>query len=179
MSFDLQNILQKYLATSQHSAPEQVEADFQQATQHASSESVANGVSEALRSDQTPPFASMVGQLFGNGDSQQRTGMVNQLIHSLGPTVLASIAGGALGKVFSGNNENNVTNQVPQLTPDQVEQLTPDQVNQIAATAEQHNPSVVDRMGQFYAEHPSLVKGIGAAGLAIALGHIAQGRRAS
>lgn len=173
MEFNLQNLLQKYVASSQNAGSDQVEADFTQASQHASQEAMAGGVTQALRSDQTPPFASIVGQLFGNGDIGQRTGMVNQLIHTLGPSVLSSIAGGALGKMFSGNNAS------AQLTQDQVEQLSPGQVNEIAATAEQHNPSVVDQMGRFYAQHPNLVKGIGAAGLAIALGHIAQGRQAN
>jgi hypothetical protein len=53
--------------------------------------------------------------------------------------------------------------------------MSPDQVRQIAEQAEQHNPSVVDRMGDFYAQHPGLVKGLGGAALAIALGHMAQG----
>jgi hypothetical protein len=53
--------------------------------------------------------------------------------------------------------------------------MTPEQVQQIAAQAEQHNPGIVDRMGDFYAEHPTLVKTLGGAALAIALGHMAQG----
>jgi hypothetical protein len=48
-------------------------------------------------------------------------------------------------------------------------------VQELAAKAEQQNPGIVDRMGDFYAEHPTLVKAIGGAALAIALGHMAQG----
>lgn len=173
MDFDLGNLLQKYVDACQNNAPEQVQTDFNDAVQHAPIATVANGVSEALRSDQTPPFGSVVGQLFGNGSGQQRSGMVNVLLQNLAPTLISTMAGGVLGKMFSGNSNTS------DLTPEQVQQLTPDQVNEIAATAEHHNPSVVDRMGNFYAQHPSLIKGIGAAGLAIALGHIAQNRNAS
>jgi hypothetical protein len=48
-------------------------------------------------------------------------------------------------------------------------------VQELAAKAEQQNPGIVERMGDFYAEHPTLVKAIGGAALAIALGHMAQG----
>jgi hypothetical protein len=61
----------------------------------------------------------------------------------------------------------------PQLTPEQASQLSPDQVQEIAEKAEQENPGVVDRMGDFYAQHPNLVKGLGGAALAIALAHMA------
>ncbi|WP_229425512.1 hypothetical protein [Massilia sp. Se16.2.3] len=50
-------------------------------------------------------------------------------------------------------------------------------MQQIAEKAEQENPGVVERMGDFYAEHPNVVKALGGAALAIALGHMAQGMR--
>jgi hypothetical protein len=111
----------------------------------------------------------MVGQLFGNSNPDQRAGMLNQLLASAGPSLLSSIAGGALGNLFGGG-------QAPvQVTPEQASQLSPEQVQEIAAKAEQHNPGIVDRMGDFYAQHPTLVKTLGGAALAIALGHMAQG----
>jgi hypothetical protein len=61
------------------------------------------------------------------------------------------------------------------VTPEQAAQVSPQQVQEIAAKAEEHNPGVVDRMGDFYSQHPDLVKAIGGAALAVALGHMAQG----
>jgi hypothetical protein len=55
--------------------------------------------------------------------------------------------------------------------------MTPEQVQQIAEKAEQDNPGIMDRMGEFYAQYPQLVKGLGGAALAIALGRMAQGMR--
>jgi hypothetical protein len=173
MGFDLGNLLQQYAST--HPAnPGQAENDFDQVAQNAPRADLAQGVTEAFRSDQTPPFSQMVGQLFNNGDSGQRAGMLNQLISGIGPGVLSSLAGGALGSLFGGQGNNNAA---PRVTPEQASAMTPEQVQQIAEKAQQENPGIMDRMGEFYAEHPQLVKGLGGAALAIALGRMAQGMR--
>jgi hypothetical protein len=169
MGFDLGNLLQQYLGGAAPGNSAQAADDFDRVAQAAPREAVAQGVTQALRSDQTPPFPQMVGQMFGQGNPDQRAGMLNQLLSSVGPGLLSSVAGGALGNLL-GNR------QAPaQVTPEQASQLSPEQVQQIAEKAEQQNPGIVDRMGDFYAEHPTLVKSIGGAALAIALGHMAQG----
>jgi hypothetical protein len=165
MSFDLGSLLQQF--TGAHSNPAQAEKDFDQIAQSSSQNQLSQGLSQAFRSEQTPPFAQMAAQLFGNSDPTQRAGMLNHVLATVGPGVLAS-----LGGMFGGANA-----QPAQVTPEQAAQMTPEQVRQIAEQAEQHNPSIVDRMGDFYAQHPALVKGIGGAALAIALGHMAQGMK--
>ena len=52
---------------------------------------------------------------------------------------------------------------------------TPETVRELAEHAERQNPGVGERMGDFYADHPGLVKALGGAALAVALGHMAQG----
>lgn len=173
MGFDLGSLLQQY-ASANPANPGQAENDFDQVAQNVPQSDLGQGVTEAFRSDQTPPFPQMVGQLFGNSDGSQRAGMLNQLIGSIGPGVLSSIAGGALGSLFGHGNGNAA---VPQITPDQASAVTPQQVQEIAAKAEQHNPGIVDTMGDFYAQHPQLVKGLGGAALALVLGHMAQGMK--
>lgn len=170
MAFDIGNLLQQYLggAAAQNNAS-RAEDDFDQVARNAPRAAVAEGVTEALRSDQTPPFPQMVSQLFDKSDANQRAGMLNQLLRGIGPGVLSSVAGGALGNLFRGNEAPAA------ITPDQAATMTPQQVEQIAKQAEQENPSIVDRMGDFYAEHPQLVKTIGGAALAILLGRVAQG----
>jgi hypothetical protein len=173
MGFDLGSLLQQY-AGANPAAPGQAENDFEQVAQNAPQADLAQGVTQALRSDQTPPFPQMVGQLFGQSSSGQQAGMLNQLLGGLGPGVLSSIAGGALGTLFGGHGNGGAA---PQLTPQQASTMTPEQVQQIAEQAEQHNPGIVDRMGDFYAQHPQLVKGLGGAALALVLGHMAQGMK--
>jgi hypothetical protein len=168
MSFDLGNLLQQYLGgANQNANPAQAENDFDRVAQTVPRATVAQGVTQALRSDQTPPFSQMVGQLFSNSNPDQRAGMLNHLLANVGPSVLASVAGGALGNLLGADQAR--------VTPEQANQVSPDQVQELAAKAEQQNPGIVERMGDFYAEHPTLVKAIGGAALAIALGHMAQG----
>ncbi|MFS2026511.1 hypothetical protein ACL58G_28265 [Massilia sp. GER05] len=168
MSFDLGNLLQQYLGGANPNAnPAQAENDFDHVAQNVPRATVAQGVTQALRSDQTPPFSQMVGQLFGNSNPDQRAGMLNHLLANVGPSVLASVAGGSLGNLLGADQAR--------VSPEQANQVSPEQVQELAAKAEQQNPGIVERMGDFYAEHPTLVKAIGGAALAIALGHMAQG----
>jgi hypothetical protein len=140
--------------------------------QSASPELVSQGLSEAFRSDKTPPFAQMVGQLFNQANPQQQAGMLNQLLSGLGPTALAALTqSGALGGLAGQLGGGNV------ISPQQATQVSPDQVQEIAAHAEKHNPGVVDQMSDFYAQHSGLVKTLGGAALTIALAKIANGMK--
>ncbi|WP_229423060.1 hypothetical protein [Telluria aromaticivorans] len=173
MAFDLGNLLTQYLGGAAGAGginQNQAADDFDRVAQNAPRDALAQGVTGALRSDQTPPFPQMVSQMFGQSNPNQRAGMLNQLLATLGPTVLASLGNGGLGKIFGGRTPT-------QVTPEQAEQISPDDVRDLAEKAEQQNPSIVDRMGDFYADNPTLVKAIGGAALAIALGHMAQNMR--
>lgn len=169
MAFDLGNLLQQYLGGAANAG--RALDDFDEVAQNAPRSALAQGVTEALRSDQTPPFAQMVSQLFDKSDPAERAGMLNQLLGSVGPGLLGSIGGGALGNLFRGNEAPAA------VTPEIAATMSPEQVKQIAEQAEQENPGIVERMGDFYAEHPQLVKTIGGAALAIVLGRVAQGMK--
>ena len=91
MAFDLSGLLQQYLGGSRQ-VPENAADHFQQVAQAASPRMVSQGLAEAFRSDQTPPFAQMVAQLFSQANPQQQAGMLNQLLSSLSPAALAANA---------------------------------------------------------------------------------------
>jgi len=59
------------------------------------------------------------------------------------------------------------------ITPQQASTITPEQVQQAATHAEQHAPSIIDTMSDFYAQHAGLVKTLGSAALTIALAKMA------
>ena len=134
---------------------------FEQIAQQAPTDLFGHGLAEAFRSDQTPPFGQMVGQLFGQSNGNQQAGMLNAILAAVGPAVLSGVAGGALSRMLQPG--------ATQLSPDQASRLTPQQVQEIASHAEQQQPGVIDQLGQFYANHPTLVKTVGGAALAIAL----------
>lgn len=152
--------------------PTDTETDFDEVARQVSPDVLGNGIAQAFRSDKTPAFGDMIGSLLGGSNAQQRTGLLNQLIQAVGPAVLSGVAGGALGRLLQGLQGKGAPGQ-PALTPAEAEQLTPQQVREIAVAAEKKDPTVLDKVGGFYAQHPELVKMLGGAALAIALGQMA------
>jgi len=150
--------------------PDRVGGHFDEVAQQSNPNELGNGVAAAFRSDATPPFGQMVGDLFGRSDPQQRAGILNQILRTVGPGVLASLGGGVLGRALGGAGAP--ANAAPTITPAQASQISPADAAAIAAHAEQHDGSIVDKAGEFYAQHPALVKSLGAAALAIVLGRM-------
>src|SRR5215216_2805592 len=88
---ELGGLLQQYTGVGASQAPSTVQDDFDQLTQVAPAGTVADGLASAFRSDQTPPFGQMIGQLFGQSNGYQRAGILNTLISTLGPTLVAQL----------------------------------------------------------------------------------------
>jgi hypothetical protein len=107
----------------------------------------------------------MAAQLFANGDSQQRAGVLNGLMTTLGPAVLAKFAGSAP------NSPLAVLLQSGSVTPAQAASVNPADVE--ASHAQNQDPSIIDRVSAIYAQHPVLIKSLGAAALTIAMKKIA------
>lgn len=164
----LMDILQQYAAR-----PTSTEQDFDEVVGQVPREVLGEGVAHAFRSDATPPFGNLVGQMFGQSNPQLRAGLLNQLIRAVGPAVLAKVAGGALSGFGRMTNPGAAPNTPPVVSPVDAEQVTPEQVREIAEEAQRKDPGVMDRVGGLFAEHPEIVKGLGGAALAIALGQIA------
>ena len=134
---------------------------FDQVTQNAPNDILAKGLSAAFGSSQTPDIGAMASQLFGQSNGSQQAGMLNQLIKSLGPVVMASLAGGVLKKVMSPGQT--------QITPEQAQQLSPQQVQDVVSQASQAHPGVADQLGEFYAQHRGLVNTLGGIAATIAM----------
>jgi hypothetical protein len=127
------DILARYTNPTEESAATSP-AHFDEVAKAVPPAELGRGVSETLRSEQTPPFADMVSHLFGQSNPQQRAGLLNQILASLGPGALSGLAGGVLGRVLGGAPAAGVS-----VTPDQASQLTPDQVRDVASHAERQD----------------------------------------
>ncbi len=152
------------------SAPANVAEHFDQVAQGVPSSSLAGGLAEAFRSGETPPFAQMAAQLFSNGNGQQQASMLTTLMSSVGPEVLARFTGNNPGSPLAGLLQSGQT----EVTAEQAAQVDPAEVQARAQHVEQHNPSIIDRVSEVYAEHPTLIKTLGAAALTIAVTKIAE-----
>ena len=147
-----------------------VHSAFDQVASSVSAGTLASGLTHAFNSDQTPPFAEMVSGLFAQSNPQQKAGLLNQIIAAVGPSAAAQLAtsaglGGIAGALSGGS-----------VTPQQAQQVSPDQVQVLAQNAAKKNPGVVDMAASFYAQHPTLVKSIGAAALALLMSKISKAR---
>ena len=170
-SDQIANVLQNYAGGGAAPAREgEVANHFNQVAQVAPQNELANGIGSMFRSDQTPPFGQMVSQLFGNSNPEQRANLLNTLMASgAGAGIVSQIAQAAgISIPTSGGT--------PQVTPQVAAQIPPQAVQQAAERAEKHDPSIVDRVSQVYAQHPMLIQSLGALAMSMAMSHMAQRR---
>ena len=158
--------------TGGNAAGSDVHAAYDQIAGEMPQGALAGGLSHVFNSDQTPPFAEMVSGLFGQSNPDQKAGVINQILGSLGPGGIAQVLGaagglGGLAGMLSGGN----------VTPQQAQQIPPDAVQALADHAAKTNPSIVDIAAGFYAQHPALVKSIGVAALGLLMSKVSSGRR--
>lgn len=148
------------------SAPADLHQDFMDVAKAAPPQVTADALSHAFRADQTPSFPEMVASLFQGSNPEQRAGLLNHLLGSVGSSALASIPG--LSNLAGSSGQNKT------ITPEQASQISPDQVQQAAAHAQTTNPSIVDQVSKFYAAHPTAVKALGTAAVTLMLQHISR-----
>jgi len=162
------NLLQQYTSGGAAAQPApDVHAHFDEVAQAAPSSAIAEGLAAAFNSDKTPAFGQMLSTLFNNSTGDQKAGMINHLLSSVSPGALTEVLSGAglAGLLGAGST---------QLTADQAQKLSPEAVQQLATHAQNANPSVVDAVSNFYAQHTTLVKTLGGAALTIALARVAE-----
>lgn len=151
--------------------PGQMEQHYDQMAQSTTTSAIANGLAAAFRSDQTPAFAQMAAQLFGASNGSQQASLLNTLLATAGPALLSgALTSGkmpGLSSLLGGGGAR-------ELTPAEVAQVPAEEIQHLADHVEKHDPSIVDRVSEIYAQHPGVVKSLGGAALAIALAKIAQ-----
>jgi len=165
------DLLKKYTGGAQDTA--NAAEHFDQVAQAAPQGVMAEGLAALFRSDQTPAFGDLVSSLFSQSNGEQKAGVLNQLLGSVGPGVLAQMVGGggALTSLLGSAGK--------EITPDQAQKVSPELVQQLASHAEQTDPSIVDKASAFYAQHTTLVKTLGGAALSIALAKVAERQKAA
>lgn len=159
-------LLGKYKGASASAPPPNVDADFAKIADKTPTSAMSSGLAEAFRSKSTPEFADMISQLFAQSDSTQRAGILNHLIAAAGPALGSGGALAGLSGLLSGSGST--------VAPEQAQKVSADTVRQLADEAHKRDPSVIDKASEFYAQHPTLVKGLGAGALALIMSHLSQ-----
>ena len=165
----LMDILQQYAGEAAAPAPAGTHDDYAAVATQAPREALGGGIAEALRNDAGGGLAASVEKLFESSNPDQKAGLLSRLIQAAGPAILASVAGGALSRFGAGT-----AGSAPAVSPPDTAAITGAQAGELAEAVRQRDPTIVDRVGSFYSEHPLVVKALGAAALAVAMNHIAK-----
>jgi hypothetical protein len=91
-------------------------------------------------------------------------------VSSVNPATLTQILSGVGLAGLAGRSNT-------QLTPEQAQKLSPEAVQQLATHAQNSNPSVVESISTFYAQHTTLIKTLGGAAMTVALAKVAERQR--
>jgi len=83
----------------------------------------------------------------------------------VGPSALQSGGLSSLAGILRGQTT---------VAPEQANQVSPESVQQLAEHAQKQNPSIVEQAGAFYAQHPTVVKALGAGALALVMSHLSR-----
>src|SRR5215467_5148864 len=101
----LSSVLKQYTGGSNQNLAN-VSEHYDQVASAAPQGAIAEGLSDVFRSNQTPAFGSLVGNLFNQSNGEQKAGVLNHLIGSLGPGALSQMAGGgALANLLGGGGQ--------------------------------------------------------------------------
>lgn len=152
-------------------ATETVVADFDHVASAVPPNTLADGIAHAMRSDATPAFGTMVSSLFSQANPAQRSAMLSTLVAACGPAAQRILSGAGVGTAAPGAGATSTG------TP-MVEDVHPAAVEALANHAQNQDPSIIDKMSGFYAQHPTLVKGLGAVALATVMSRVSQQHRA-
>ncbi len=164
----LGGMLQQYSGSNSPAPSAQATEHFEQAAAQAPQSSLASALSGVFRSPETGTFGQNISQLFNQSNPQQRAGILNQLLPYAGTLGL-----GGISSILGRGTSSGGTGMVPQVNEDLAQQVPPQAVEELANHAQQQNPSIVDQAGQFYSQHPTLVKALGATAAVMALRHLA------
>lgn len=158
-------LLQKYSGASASSPPQSATTDFAKVAESAPPSALSSGLSAVFRSGNSS-FGEVVSQLFAQSDATQRAGILGHLMAAAGPEAGSAGALGGLAALLPGARSA--------VTPKQAQQVPPETVRELADAAAKRDPSIIDKASEFYAQHPTLVKSMGAGALALIMSHLSQ-----
>jgi hypothetical protein len=157
-------LLQRYSTASGSPPPPSTAADFASVAESAPATALSGGLAAAFRSGNTP-FGELISQLFAQSDPTQRAGILGHLLAAAGPAAVSSgaLAGAGLTPAPGAA-----------VSPEQAQQVPVEAVRGLAEAAAKNDPSIIDRASEFYAQHPALIKSMGAGALAVVMSHLSQ-----
>jgi stage V sporulation protein SpoVS len=154
------DIFNQYNAGSTPSNPDAAIQHYQQVATQAPPSALSGALAAVFRSPQTGTFGQNISSMFSQSDPNQRAGILNTLLSSGGSNILAHLG---------------LSPATTQVSPQQATQISPATIEQAATAAQNEDPSIIERASGFYAQHPTLVKALGAGAAILAMQHLSRG----
>lgn len=168
---DVSAVLRQYAAETGVHSVQKVEQDFVAIAQQVPAQEVTGGLVQAIHSEQTPPFDELMRQSFERADAGQRAAMLKRLLEGASPRVLSPLTDNTVLRYIARDEYHVVSVHADDAIGGL---LSPGVFQQIAGEAAAHDPTVVDRMSEFYAVDPDAGRTLGGAALSVALGKMAE-----
>src|SRR5688572_18523863 len=123
------DIMGKYRTGDPAHVPGSVDDDFDRFSRTAPQSTVSEGLAEAFRSRQTPPFATMLSQLFDRSPSNQKANVLNTLVATLGPALVSQL----LAKYGAHRAAQELQGDHARISPEIAEQIPSNSIEAVAA----------------------------------------------
>jgi hypothetical protein len=133
-------------------------------TESASRPTVTDALATAIQSSDCG-FPRLIADLFQHCDDEQRANALMILVHSLTPASQQALHHAGLFEYVSSG---------PEAAVERVSRLCVEAVQLIAAEAERSDPTVVQRICDFYSRYPNITKHLPTPTLAVVLAELAR-----
>ncbi len=164
----MMKILGRYADGRMPLPPPHIEDDFGEVAHQAGLDAIQDGIAEAFRADDTPPFEVMVATLFEHSDPAVRAGLLDSLLAGLAPTGRFLRDKAALPEIWRRYHAG------ARVAEGLAADVDPADVELVARQARKQNSGVLERVSRFYARHPDIVRSLGGVAMATVLGRIAR-----
>ncbi len=157
----LENLTELANRVNEKTPEKEVFSTYEQMAEMIPPGTLAEALSNYFRAEKATPFREAFVNFFKEATPVQKAAILNKISGALGSGRLAEILGararfGVLAKILSGG---------AQVTPAQTEEIRPDDVKAFVEEAEKKEPTIVGTSCHFFANHPLLVKALGAKAL--------------
>jgi hypothetical protein len=165
---DLSGILKQYSGSGTANPGPAVADHFDQVSSAVPASTLAEGVAHALNTTSAGAgLGKTISQTYAQSTGDQKAGILNTLVASVGAMSASRVLGSGAAQALNTGSP---------LSAQHAQQVSPTMVQQLTDQAAQSDNSVVNRMSAFYAQHPALVKGLGASAMALVMSRLANRR---
>ncbi len=140
----VRGILGKYVDAQHVADASSVQRDFDELMKRAPREAIVQALAATFRDPGTGTFAGHVAHLYRESKNPEKAGLLHQLLR--------------FAPKEASDQLLDFMPRTREITPEEAAQVPPERVARLAGEAEKKDPSVVDRIGEYYAGHPNLVK---------------------